>query len=63
MALGVLVVQAAQYSGSLIAALLAMEFGREVYGVPGNDRQPSQLWPESAYKAGSQAGYLVGRCD
>jgi predicted Rossmann fold nucleotide-binding protein DprA/Smf involved in DNA uptake len=31
--LGVLVAEGAQYSGSLISA---MEFGREVYGVPGN---------------------------
>jgi DNA processing protein len=36
MSLGVVVVQGAQYSGSLITARLAMEFGREVYGVPGN---------------------------
>jgi len=33
LALGVLVAEGAQYSGSLITA---MEFGREVYGVPGN---------------------------
>jgi len=36
MALGVVVVEGAQYSGPLITARLAMEFGREVYGVPGN---------------------------
>ena len=34
--LGVVVVQGAQYSGSLITARLGMEFGREVYGVPGS---------------------------
>ncbi len=33
MAVGVVVVEGAQYSGSLITARLAMEFGREVYGV------------------------------
>src|ERR1035437_5714117 len=36
LSLGVVVVQGAQYSGSLITARLGMEFGREVYGVPGN---------------------------
>jgi DNA processing protein len=36
MPLGVVVIEGAQYSGSLITARLAMEFGREVFGVPGN---------------------------
>ena len=45
MALGVVVVEGAQYSGSLITARLAMEFGREVYGVPGNVTQPSSFGP------------------
>jgi len=40
MGLGVVVVEGAQYSGSLITARLAMEARREVYAVPGNVTQP-----------------------
>jgi DNA processing protein len=36
MPLGAIIIEGAQYSGSLITARLAMEFGREVFGVPGN---------------------------
>src|SRR2546427_12597474 len=45
MPLGVVVVEGAQYSGSLITARLAMEFNREVYGVPGNVTQPTSCAP------------------
>ena len=45
MPLGVVVVEGAQYSGSLITARLAMEFGREVFGVPGNVTQPVSFAP------------------
>lgn len=54
MGLGVLVVEGAQYSGSLITARLAMEFGREVYGVPGNATQPSSYGPNQLIKQGAK---------
>jgi DNA processing protein len=52
--LGVIVVEGAQYSGSLITARLAMEFGREVYGVPGNVTQPVSFAPNQLIKQGAK---------
>jgi len=54
MALGVVVVEGAQYSGSLITARLAMEFGREVFGVPGNVTQPTSFGPNLMIKQGAK---------
>jgi DNA processing protein len=54
MALGVVVVEAAQYSGSLITSRLAMEFSREVYGVPGNATQPMSFGPNQLSKQGAK---------
>lgn len=54
MALGVVVVEGQQYSGSLITARLAMEFGREVFGVPGNATQPSSFGPNLLIKQGAK---------
>jgi len=54
MAPGVVVAEAAQYSGSLITARLAMEFGREVYGVLGNATQPMSVGPHPLIKQGAK---------
>ena len=54
MSLGVVVVEGAQYSGSLITARLAMEFGREVYGVPGNATQLTSFGPNQLIKQGAK---------
>ena len=52
--LGAVVVQGAQYSGSLITARLAMEFGREVYGVPGNVTVDVSFAPNQMIKQGAK---------
>src|SRR5271163_3237351 len=54
MPLGVVVVEGAQYSGSLITARLAMEFGREVFGVPGNVTQAVSFAPNQLIKQGAK---------
>jgi DNA processing protein len=54
MALGVVVVEGAQYSGSLITARLALEFGREVYGVPGNVTSAGSFGPNQLIKQGAK---------
>ena len=54
MTLGVVVVQGAQYSGSLITSRLAMEFGREVYAVPGNVTEAGSFAPHQLIKQGAK---------
>jgi DNA processing protein len=54
MPLGIVVIEGAQYSGSLITARLAMEFGREVFGVPGNVTQPVSFAPNQLIKQGAK---------
>ncbi len=52
--LGVVIVEGKQYSGSLITARLAMEFGREVFGVPGNVTQEVSFAPNLLIKQGAK---------
>ena len=47
-------VQGAQYSGSLITSRLAMEFGREVFGVPGNVTEGASFAPNQLIKQGAK---------
>src|SRR5713101_4128752 len=54
MSLGIVVVQGAQYSGSLITARLGMEFGREVYGVPGSITVDVSFAPNQLIKQGAK---------
>jgi len=52
--LGVIVIEGAEFSGSLITARLAMEFGREVFGVPGNVTQAVSYAPNMLIKLGAK---------
>lgn len=53
MCLGTLVVQATVRSGSLITARLAMDLGRDVYGIPGPIFEPRSVGPNSLIRDGA----------
>src|SRR5450432_687986 len=61
MSIGVLVVEAAEYSGTRITARCALEQSREVFAVPGNVTNKNACGAEHSCQAGREAGCHLGR--
>ena len=61
LSLGVLIVEAARRSGSLVTARLAAEQGREVFAIPGHPLDPRAEGTNKLLKSGRDAGDGAGR--